>query len=126
MRIPSLDGTLENPEEVCDYLLGGFYANKNLQSTMSQGTIPSLSYLVAVHRTDYLTLQAEVRDAIERMLEPLYTIVSLDVTVADIPEDSQTIAIRFNCSIRHKGKVVSLGHLVSYVDGRLRSIQKLE
>lgn len=126
MKIPTLDGMLETPEEVCDYLLGNFYANKNLQSTISQGSIPSLSYLIATHRTDYIKLQSAVRDAIEDMLEPLYEIVEMDVVVQDATEDSQTITIKFNCAIRHEGKMVSVGHLVSYVDGRLRSIQNIE
>lgn len=126
MKIPTLDGMLETPEEICDYLLGNFYANKNLQSTISQGSIPSLSFLIAAHRTDYIKLQSSVRDAIEAILENLYEIVELDVVVQDSPEDSQTIKIRFNCTIRYEGRSVSVGHLVSYVDGRLRSIQNIE
>lgn len=123
MKIPTLNAWIDSPDKQADYLLSCFYTSEQLQSTVSFSRIQSMPYLVQRYGKSPLDLQSKAREELQKLLENVFQVRSLDVKV----NESSTVGelnIKFHCVIQIDGREESVGHLVRYVDGRLREIQK--
>lgn len=123
MKIPTLNAWVESPEKIADYMIACFYTSEYLQSTLSFGRIHSFPYLIKRHGQKPMDLQREARENLDELLSSVFSVKELDVVVEPI-DDSNQLSIRVHCVLVLDGKERTLGQLVQFVDGRIRSIQQ--
>lgn len=124
-KIPTLNAWIDSPEKQADYLLACFYTSENLQSTLSPGKIHSLPYLIQRFGKNPMELQTQTHEAIRDLLKTVFEVSHINVSVTTDPEKKNHLTIRLDCTINVNGREVSLGQLIQYVDGRVRTIQNL-
>lgn len=122
-RIPTLNAWIDSPEKQADYLLACFYTSENLQSTLSPERIHSLPYLIQRNANDPLELQAQTTEALRDLLRTTFDVKDLDVQVTPDDDKPNHLAIRLACTLTVNGRELTLGQLIQYVDGRVRTIQ---
>lgn len=127
--IPTLStkGWVSSIEEKGDHVLSWFITSEHSQTELYPNQVSSLAYLIRAYGHDSVLLQSEATDTLERLLMRNFNnnaVVRVSVEETD-PDKPGHMTIRLNCTVREGGREHSLGRRISFVDGVLQEVVKI-
>lgn len=123
--VPSLGGTgwVTEIAERADKLTSYFFISDYSQSTLYEGNITSLPWLIQQFGQDETALVRETREALQVYFGRYFEQVQVDVsTQVDDSEAPGTINMRIDVTVYENGQKYSLGRLVSSLDSKITKI----
>lgn len=126
--VPSLSsaGWVQGPAEKADLLFSYYFTSEYSQSLLYQGSVISLPAQVQQMGHDPLELRLLIRKDIERLFQPYFEQVSVEVTTdTPDPADPTRLNITLDCSVVDAGVTYSLGRLISTVNSKILKIKEI-
>lgn len=119
-----IKGVLRDPAEKVDALLADFWASDANQSFLFDGQIANLSYLLQQAGPDIISLQFNIRSALERHFEPHFETALVEVTDDTDENQSARITLRLAITVTQNGVRYDVSNLLSMVNGKFEKITK--
>lgn len=126
--VPTLDsnGWLSGVAEKADALFAYFLISDYSQSTIFQGRIKSLPWIIKTNPKDLISLTSEIQRALEDLYAPYFDTMSANVTI-EKPEaflnlTEAKIDLRISVIVRQGGRAYSLGRLINVVNNKIGKV----